>query len=417
MTDDVELPAGGEPPDAAEQPVLPGFDPPPVSVAEMAAVVAPTGEPEPKGDPETTLPLWEAGPTPEPTPEPASPTEPAAEAIEAGSLHQNVPPEDVLVQTSPEALTTPSPAASPARHLQPSGPASLAAIPRAMLGELAVIVLALILGITAAVQFSSRPRRPIRVVTAPSLVPTPTATVSPSDTPSPSTSPTPNVSAAPAPRGPAAPGPVALGPPPPGDPAPAESTVVYVNGPATIQVYSAPDEASSSQTLKGHNSIDQPSVFLVVDQQPGWYHVLIPVKPNGSTGWVRASDVQVTTNRNYLRVSISQFRIDLYTGGAWQKGYRVAVGKPSTPTPPGHYYILGSQAVGQAPYTPGIFALSGFAPQALPGFLGATLGIHGWTDPSVIGTRVSNGCVRLASRDMDPLLHSLLLGTPVDIVS
>jgi lipoprotein-anchoring transpeptidase ErfK/SrfK len=196
-----------------------------------------------------------------------------------------------------------------------------------------------------------------------------------------------------------------------------ESTVVYVNGPPTIQIYSAPDEASASQQLKGRNSIDQPSVFLVVDKQPGWYHVLIPVRPNGATGWVKASDVQVTTNRNYLRVSISQFRIDLYAGGVWQRGFRVAVGKPSTPTPPGHYYILASQAVPSAPYTPGIFALSGFAPQALPGFLGATLGIHGWTDSSVIGTRVSNGCVRLASRDMDQILHSLLLGTPVDIVS
>jgi lipoprotein-anchoring transpeptidase ErfK/SrfK len=103
--------------------------------------------------------------------------------------------------------------------------------------------------------------------------------------------------------------------------------------------------------------------------------------------------------------------------GKWQAGYRAAVGKPATPTPTGLFYILASQVVDQAPYTPGIFALSGFAPRPIPGFLGATLGVHGWTDSSVIGTRVSNGCVRLASKDMDPLLHHLILGTPVDIVA
>jgi hypothetical protein len=192
---------------------------------------------------------------------------------------------------------------------------------------------------------------------------------------------------------------------------------VYLNGPATIQIYSAPDASKMATSLPGHNSIDQPSAFLVLDQLPGWFHVLLPVKPNGSAGWLRASDVQVASTNHYLRVTVSQFRIDHYVDGKWQAGFRVAVGKPSTPTPMGLFYILASQAVPTAPYTPGIFALSGFATQAIPGFLGATLGVHGWTDPSVIGTRASNGCVRLTSKDMDPLLHTLILGTPVDIVA
>jgi lipoprotein-anchoring transpeptidase ErfK/SrfK len=192
---------------------------------------------------------------------------------------------------------------------------------------------------------------------------------------------------------------------------------VYLNGPATVQVYGAPDAAKRTSSLPGRNSIDQPSAFLVLEQQPGWFHVLLPVKPNGSTGWLKASDVQVATTSDYLRVTVSQFRIDHYVAGKWREGFPVAVGKPTTPTPTGLFYILASQAVSQAPYTPGIFALSGFAPQPIPGFLGATLGVHGWTDPSVVGTRASNGCVRLRSRDMDPLLRTLILGTPVDIVA
>jgi lipoprotein-anchoring transpeptidase ErfK/SrfK len=287
---------------------------------------------------------------------------------------------------------------------------------RGLIAEVAVIVVALILGFTGSAAFQGGPPGRSRRVVAAST-PTPTTTASPASSPSPSDTPSPTSttpSDVPADTGPPQ---GSLRPPPSGDPVPSGSTVVYLNGPATIQVYGAPDAAKRTSSLPGRNSIDQPSAFLVLDQQPGWFHVLLPVKPNGSTGWLKASDVQVATTSDYLRVTVSQFRIDHYVGGKWQAGFRVAVGKPATPTPTGLFYILASQQVAQAPYTPGIFALSGFAPQPIPGFLGATLGVHGWTDPSVIGTRASNGCVRLRSRDMDPLLRTLILGTPVDIVA
>jgi lipoprotein-anchoring transpeptidase ErfK/SrfK len=273
-----------------------------------------------------------------------------------------------------------------------------------------VILLAVTLGF-AIPAFMGAPARRTSHPAATPIVTTPTATDSPSDTPAPTATATASVPVEPGP----APG--ALGPPPAGAAVPSSSTIVYLNGPTTIQVYSAPDAGKRATSLPGHNSIDQPSAFLVLDQQPGWFHVLLPVAPNGSTGWLKASDVQVASTTDYLRVTVSQFRIDHYVDGKWQAGYRVAVGKPATPTPTGLFYVLASQVVDQAPYTPGIFALSGFAPRPLPGFLGATLGVHGWTDSSVIGTRVSNGCVRLASKDMDPLLRHLILGTPVDIVA
>ena len=272
-----------------------------------------------------------------------------------------------------------------------------------------VILLAVTLAFAVPAFMGGPPRRSSLVGATPIATPI-TATVSPSDAPTPTATATASV--------PVEPGPPqgSLGPPPAGAPVPSSSTIVYTNRPPTIQVYSIPDASKRATSLPGHNSIDQPSAFLVLDQQPGWFHVLLPVTPNGSTGWLKASDVQVASTNDYLRVTVSQFRVDHYVGGKWQAGYRVAVGKPATPTPTGLFYILASQVVAQAPYTPGIFALSGFSPQPIPGFLGATLGVHGWTDPSVIGTRASNGCVRLRSKDMDPLLNHLILGTPVDIV-
>jgi lipoprotein-anchoring transpeptidase ErfK/SrfK len=206
------------------------------------------------------------------------------------------------------------------------------------------------------------------------------------------------------------------GPLPAAGPVPASSTIAYLNGPPNVQVYAAPDVSKPLMQLPGRNTIDQPAAFLVTDQTSGWFQVLLPVQPNGSRGWVKADSVQTATTNHYLRVFVPQFRLAHYVDGHLESTYRVAVGKPRTPTPTGLFYIWGSQVVDQAPYTPGILALSGFSAEPIPGFLGARLGIHGWTDPSVVGKQVSNGCVRMTSKDIDGLLHTLLLGTPVEII-
>lgn len=294
---------------------------------------------------------------------------------------------------------------------------------RAMVAEAIVVVLAIVLGLISTREFHrSPPPRATHVSAVSTPPPSPTETASPGGSPPDAPSPSITDTSTPAavggggggPVGPGAP-PSPLGPPPAGPPVAAVSTIVYTNGPPNIQIYGAADAGKPLMKLPGHNIIDQPTAFLVINESPGWFQVLLPVKPNGTSGWVKAGDVQMTTTNRYLRVTVSQFRLDQYVDGHWQNGVRVALGKPSTPTPTGLFYIWASEAVDSAPYTPGIFALSGFAPQPIPGFLGATLGLHGWTDASVIGTRASNGCVRVASRDMDPLLHSLILGTPVDI--
>jgi lipoprotein-anchoring transpeptidase ErfK/SrfK len=238
----------------------------------------------------------------------------------------------------------------------------------------------------------------------------------PSASPTPPPVPSPAASTAPA-AGVPPPGAVAVPPPPPVSPI-SSSTVVYVNGPPTIQVYAGPDTSKPMSVLKGHNSIGQPEAFLVVDAStPGWYQVLLPVAPNGTKGWVQAGEVQVATTGSFLLVSLSRYALYHYENGRLVGSARVAVGRPTTPTPTGLFYIWASQAVSSAPYNPGIFALNGFTDKPVPGFLGASLGVHGWTDPSVIGTQASNGCVRVATADFRPLLDSLILGTPVEIVA
>jgi lipoprotein-anchoring transpeptidase ErfK/SrfK len=220
------------------------------------------------------------------------------------------------------------------------------------------------------------------------------------------------VIASPPPPAPSAsPSPAAPLPPPP-----AASLVADVAVPQA-PVYGAPAVGRVLAQIPDRNAMGQREALLVTDASvPGWYEVEVPVRPNGSEGWIQASSVAVRQVTGYLRVYQSQFRLEYYVGGRLQQAFRVAVGAPSTPTPVGHFYVWASEDYG-APYTPGIFALSAFSPvlESWPG--GGRTGIHGWTDTSVLGKRASHGCVRMAPSDFAQLLHTVPLGTPVDLLA
>ncbi|HEX3425738.1 MAG TPA: hypothetical protein VHT30_06380, partial [Acidimicrobiales bacterium] len=111
-----------------------------------------------------------------------------------------------------------------------------------------VVLLAVTLAFAVPALRGGPTRRSSHVAATP-IVTTPTATVSPSDTPTPTPTVTASASVEPGPaQG-------ALGPPPAGDPVPSSSTIVYLNGPPTVQVYSAPDAGKRASSLPGHNSI------------------------------------------------------------------------------------------------------------------------------------------------------------------
>ena len=199
-------------------------------------------------------------------------------------------------------------------------------------------------------------------------------------------------------------------------PVPTSSLVADVAVPA-ISVYGAPAVGRVLASVPDVNAMSQKEALLVTDASvPGWYEVQVPVRPNGSQGWVQASDVTIRDVPDYIRVYQSQFRLEYYVGGQLKKSFTVAVGAPSTPTPFGHFYVWASEAYG-GEYSPGIFALSAFSPvlENWPG--GGRTGIHGWTDTSVMGKRASHGCVRMAPADFAQLLHTVPLGTPVDLLA
>src|SRR5438552_12969295 len=56
----------------------------------------------------------------------------------------------------------------------------------------------------------------------------------------------------------------------------------------SVAVYDAPDGAVKT-TLPNPNENGAPLTFLERQQRTGWVRVLLPVRPNGSDGWVKAA--------------------------------------------------------------------------------------------------------------------------------
>lgn len=164
------------------------------------------------------------------------------------------------------------------------------------------------------------------------------------------------------------------------------------------------------------------STFLIIGEDKDgqgrlWYQIRLPIRPNGSTGWVRAADLTVATVRFSIRIYLSDHRLELYAAGKLKKSYSIGVGTVDNPTPPGEYYITIKMKPTQPNGVYGVLAMgvSGFSEKLTNWPEGGQLGIHGTNDPSSIGSDVSHGCIRLRNADILDLSQYVAYGTPVSI--
>ncbi len=187
-----------------------------------------------------------------------------------------------------------------------------------------------------------------------------------------------------------------------------------------VPIYDAPNSPKTSQTLKNPDTYGQPLTFLVLDQTDAWVKVALPVRPNGSSGWVKLEQVSLKQTPYRLDVALKEHELRLFKDGELQQTYPIGVGKNETPTPGGTYYlrvlIKTTQPAGA--YGPYAYGLNGFS-QVLTDFAGGdgVIGLHGTNDPSSIGKDVSHGCIRLKNEDITALAKILPLGTPVRILA
>ena len=148
-----------------------------------------------------------------------------------------------------------------------------------------------------------------------------------------------------------------------------------------------------------------------------WYRALLPVRPDGTTGYVPARALTLSKTRYRLEVDRSAFRLTLWKGCDRSATYPVAVGKPGTPTPTGTYYLasLLKPPDPNTVYGPYAYGLSAYSNVITRWRWGGVVGLHGTDDPSSIGHAVSHGCVRLRNADISSLVRILPLGTPITI--
>jgi lipoprotein-anchoring transpeptidase ErfK/SrfK len=144
-----------------------------------------------------------------------------------------------------------------------------------------------------------------------------------------------------------------------------------------------------------------------------WYRISIPMRPNGTYGWIPASSVSLSPTRNRIVITVNARTIDVYRGGKHMLHAAVAVGAPGMETPLGHFYVAARFVPYHDPFL-GVFAVETSAYSRLtewPG--GGVVGIHGTNEPQLIGQAVSHGCVRVANATAAALRRLAPLGTPI----
>lgn len=149
-----------------------------------------------------------------------------------------------------------------------------------------------------------------------------------------------------------------------------------------------------------------------------WTQLSIPGRPNGLTGWVPGSALgEMHTTHEYLRVDRETLRAELFRGGRTIWGAPVGVGRPSLPTPAGHFFVTEKLAgFGDPFYGPYLLGTSAYAPTLTDWPGGGVVGIHGTDEPQLIPGRPSHGCIRLRNGDVTRLWRLVEVGTPVEIV-
>jgi lipoprotein-anchoring transpeptidase ErfK/SrfK len=190
----------------------------------------------------------------------------------------------------------------------------------------------------------------------------------------------------------------------------------------TISVYDSPDAPAPKAQLSNPNYYGTNRVFLVEQGQgTPWLKVSLPVRPNGSTAWIRSDDVTLTPDYWRMRVELAAHRITVWNGDDVVHSEPVGVGTAASPTPPGEYYVTDALTVPSFQYSAyGPYAFGTSAHSDVYTTFGGgdgTVGIHGTGDPSSLGKDASHGCIRLSNDGITSLIHAVPLGTPIEILA
>ena len=143
--------------------------------------------------------------------------------------------------------------------------------------------------------------------------------------------------------------------------------------------------------------------------------VSVPYRGFETRGWISLVGLKLRRTPITVHAYVSRHIVTVSRLGTVILRFRAATGAPSSPTPPGHYFV--TDRVPEDPFGPyGAFAfgISGIQTRLPPGWRGSDqLAVHGTNSPGTIGMSVSAGCLRVSARVLEELRPLLQLGTPV----
>jgi lipoprotein-anchoring transpeptidase ErfK/SrfK len=166
----------------------------------------------------------------------------------------------------------------------------------------------------------------------------------------------------------------------------------------------------------------QPLTMVVTGKEDEYIKVSLPARPNHQEGWVRASDVALSEHRFHGELVLSEFVFRVWNDEELIAETQVVIGTDTTPTPTGRFYIneiLDAATAGVSPggaYGPWILATNGYS-EAMDLFDDGlpVVAFHGTNNPGLIGSKASNGCIRMPNDVVTKLAESIPAGTPVEI--
>lgn len=170
------------------------------------------------------------------------------------------------------------------------------------------------------------------------------------------------------------------------------------------------------------NEDGAPEIYLALRERiradgQRWIQLRVPMRPNGTVGWVPRSALGgLHVIHSHLVVNRRTLRAAFYQGRRRRWAADIGVGKRSTPTPAGRFWVRDLLRPARAGTIYGPFAFGTSAYSVLsdwPG--GGVVGIHGTDEPRLIPGRPSHGCVRIRNGAIRRLARLMPLGTPVRI--
>ena len=170
----------------------------------------------------------------------------------------------------------------------------------------------------------------------------------------------------------------------------------------------------------------EPQVLLVlrsaVHHGRLWLCVLLPIRPNGATGWIPRDNVTLLSTRYWITVNKRTRTVTIYRDGRRVHRYEAVIGKPATPTPDGLAAIYEKDPQPDAGGFLGPWALPlTVLSNVLENFGGGPgrVAIHGRAGASLqdpLGSARSHGCIRIDNSPIVWMAQHIPQGTPVQIV-